>query len=350
MDKFLSDKIKVISFLAIVLVVFLHAYNLDTKQHGIVLSLPKSYNWFVQNLISNGVTRIAVPLFFIISGFLFFTKFDENQPNFLVKIRKRVKSLFVPYVIWSVMGIILYFILQSVPATQTFFTKQRVADYDAFTFIKTIFINPIPYQLWFIRDLFVIVLFSPIWYFLLKNIKWGILIPVLLLWFYEFENFNNSLEALLFFLTGSYVALYSKSTLTFLGKQRTLFFVFLWFVFLLAKIGFLYFDAPAVFVILLHKISILTGVIAAWNSYDYLSNNKQSNSSWYGFTFFIYAFHEPVLTFFKKGLFFALGTNEFQYFLVYFTAPILTIGLSYLTALVLKKRLFFIYEILTGGR
>lgn len=349
MDKFLSYKIRAISFWAILLVVFLHAYNLDTKQNGVILIFPKSYNWFIQNLISNGVTRIAVPLFFIISGFLFFIKFDQNLPDFSVKIRKRIKSLFIPYVIWSLLGIILYLILQSIPATQSFFTKQRIVDYDIATLIKTIFITPIPYQLWFIRDLFVIVLFSPIWYFLLKNIKWVVLIPVLLLWFYDFESINNSLEALLFFLTGSYIALYSKSTITFIGEQRALYFLFLWVVFLLAKIGFLYFNAATVFVILLHKISILTGVIAAWNSYDYFNNN-QSNSSWYGVTFFIYAFHEPVLTFFKKGLFFALGKNEIQYFLVYFAAPILTICLSYMMALFFKKRFTFIYEILTGGR
>jgi hypothetical protein len=124
----------------------------------------------------------------------------------------------------------------------------------------------------------------------------------------------------------------------------------LWAVFLLAKIGFLYFNASTILVTLLHKISILTGIRAVWNSYDYFSNDKQSNSSWYGITFFIYAFHEPVLTFFKKGLFFALGTSESQYFLVYFVAPILTIALSYLIGQILKKHFTFIYEIITGGR
>jgi surface polysaccharide O-acyltransferase-like enzyme len=350
MDKFLSYKIRAISFWAILLVVFLHAYNLDTKQQGVILTLPKSYNWFVQNLISNGLTRIAVPLFFIISGYLFFIKFDQKSPNFSVKIRKRVKSLFVPYAIFSLLGVILYLILQSIPATQSFFTNQRIVDFDLLTLTKTIFITPIPYQLWFIRDLFVIVFFSPIWYILLKNLKWGLLIPIILLWLCDFESFNNSLEALLFFLIGSYIALYSKSTITFIGKQRTVYFLFLWAVFLLAKIGFLYFNASTILVTLLHKISILTGIRAVWNSYDYFSNDKQSNSSWYGITFFIYAFHEPVLTFFKKGLFFALGTSESQYFLVYFVAPILTIALSYLIGQILKKHFTFIYEIITGGR
>lgn len=350
MDKFLSYKIRAISFWSILLVVFLHAYNLDTKQQGVILTFPKSYIWFVQSLISNGVTRIAVPLFFIFSGFLFFIKFDQKAPDFSAKIRKRVKSLFIPYIIWSVLGIILYLILQSIPATQSFFINQRIVDFDLLSLTKTLFITPIPYQLWFIRDLFVTVFFSKVWYILLKNLKWGLLILVLLLWLCDFESFNNALEALLFFLTGSYIALYSKSTTTYIGKQRTVYFLFLWALFLLAKIGFLYFNASTILVTLLNKISILTGIIAVWNSYDYFSNDKQSNSSWYGITFFIYAFHEPVLTFFKKGLFFALGTSESQYFLVYFVAPILTIGLSYVMGQFLKKHFNFIYEIITGGR
>ena len=350
MDKFLSYKIRAISFWAILLVVFLHAYNLDTKQQGIILTFPKSYNWFIQNLISNGLTRVAVPLFFIISGYLFFIKFDQNAPNYSSKILKRIKSLFVPYIICSLLGIIFYLILQSIPATQSFFTKQRVIDYDLLTLIKTIFITPIPYQLWFIRDLFVIVLFSKVWYELLKNLKWGLLIPVLLLWLCDFESYNNALEALLFFLTGSYIALYSKSTTTYIGKQRTVYFLFIWAVFLLAKTGFLYFNASSILVIFLQKMSILTGLIAVWNGYDYLSNNKQTNSSWYGITFFIYIFHEPLLTFFKKGLFFALGISESQYLLVYFVAPILTLGLIYLMGQFFKKNFTFIYEIITGGR
>jgi len=108
MDKFLSYKIRAISFWAILLVVFLHAYNLDTKQQGIILTFPKSYNWFIQNLISNGLTRVAVPLFFIISGYLFFIKFDQNAPIILPKY-SRESSRFLCHILY-VLSLELFFI------------------------------------------------------------------------------------------------------------------------------------------------------------------------------------------------------------------------------------------------
>lgn len=354
MDKFLSDKIKVISFWAIVLVVFLHSYNLDTKQHGEVIYFQKSLNWVIQNFISNGVTRIAVPFFFLISGFLFFLKFDEMQPDFYSKIKKRFRTLFLPYLIWSLVGLLFYFILQCIPATHKFFNKELILNYDLCKLIETIFVNPIAYQLWFIRDLFVIVLLIPVFYFLLRYTKSILLLVVLLIWLYDVEVIKNSVEALFFFLTGSYICLYKKTVINYIGDQKTILLFILWIVLLLTKTYLSFIDNDLTLIKLLHKIAIITGIAAFWNGYNFLHNRynffKENKMKAYSVTFFIYAFHEPTLTFFKKGLFFVFGVEEKSYLTLFFLAPVLTLLVSYYVAIIFKKQFNSIYNITTGGR
>ena len=58
---------------------------------------------------------ISVPLFFFISGFLFFYKTEWSKKEaYISKLRKRVKSLLVPYLFWISGATSLY---SPIPAT-----------------------------------------------------------------------------------------------------------------------------------------------------------------------------------------------------------------------------------------
>src|SRR4051812_4625301 len=114
MTAYISDKIKIISFFSIILVVFLHAYNLDNAPDVTPLFY-KSPTWFIEDVISQGFTRIAVPLFFMLSGFLFFLNIKGTRNEFWNKIKKRGRTLLIPFLFWSLFGIGFYFTLQTVP-------------------------------------------------------------------------------------------------------------------------------------------------------------------------------------------------------------------------------------------
>ena len=75
MNNYLKNKITTISFLLMIMVVNIHSYNL-------LPIIPKGYNTFIQDLFSQGFSRIAVPLFFIISGYLFFLNIKEGSSLF----------------------------------------------------------------------------------------------------------------------------------------------------------------------------------------------------------------------------------------------------------------------------
>ena len=88
MTQYLSEKIKVLSFIAIILVLYIHS-GFHDYPHEI---LGMEFNHYLQDLISGQIGRCAVPLFFMISGYLFF--YNINTLNDVIsKIKKRVKSL-----------------------------------------------------------------------------------------------------------------------------------------------------------------------------------------------------------------------------------------------------------------
>jgi surface polysaccharide O-acyltransferase-like enzyme len=353
MNLYLSNKIKILSFMAIIMVVFLHAYNIDIKQGGTVLYFEKGYNWFIQNYISNGVTRIAVPMFFLISGFLFF--FNKGVPhsiNFEDKIKKRMKTLLVPYLFWVLFGILFYFLLQSFPQSKSFFTKKLIANYTGLDWLNAIFVNPIPYQFWFIRDLIVITFLSPIFYFLLKKLKLIYIVTIGGFWVFNQDTVFLTSEALLFFSCGAYISIAKPDLIQIRQSNPKWYYLLLfWMLLIGVKTTLLLNDASETAANLIHKLSIIIGLIGIWTVYDTLTNEKVTKTATiFSYSFFIYAFHEPFLTIVKKGLFSVLGKTEVFYFIIYFVAPTLTIFVSSIVAVILKKHLTSLYSVITGNR
>lgn len=93
-DKMLSNKIANVSFLCSLLIPALHVhvhFDLQTWSHYI-------HSRIVTGLLLNA----AVPMFFLISGFLFAGRFDD-QSWWRKLLAKRLVSLGVPYVFWNVL-------------------------------------------------------------------------------------------------------------------------------------------------------------------------------------------------------------------------------------------------------
>lgn len=337
-----------------ILVVVLHCYNLDTKIGGLIIEQPKNFNWFIQTFISYGITRIAVPLFFLISGYLFFLGFKNSKNEIANKIKKRIRTLVIPYFFWVLFGILFYFVLQSLPQLHQFFAKKLIKDYSSLDWFNAIFVNIIPYQLWFLRDLIVMVFLSPIIYVVIKKTNYFYLLVIVPFWILNQDNLIFTSEALLFFSIGSYLAL-EKSELLEKKTINSYLFLSIWIVILLLKtFSEFYFERGSLPVVLLLKSSILVGIYAFWNWYDCLIKNNQNRfkivNPIINFSFFLYVFHEPILTIIKKGLFKILGTGGNSYFLIYLISPFITIFICVLVGMLFKKVIPSIYNFTTGNR
>ena len=163
-----SRRIELLRFPLIVGVVFIHSYDINPAFAGAKIGLAQMdfVTDFVRSVISLGVACTAVPLLFLISGYLFFASRPLTAVSFVAKLKSRSHTLLVPFLVWNIATLICLAIAQAAPATQVFFSGNSLA-VDRFTFSD--FFNaiwgigrpPISYQFWFIRDLMLLVLIAP---------------------------------------------------------------------------------------------------------------------------------------------------------------------------------------------
>lgn len=347
----MSVKLKSLSFLLMVCVVFFHAHNMNTGSTG----QHRGYSLFIQNFLGDGLTRIAVPLFFTISGYLFFLSIKGSATEFITKYKKRVRTLLIPYLFWSVWGLLVFFILQTIPQSKVFFNHGLIINYTTSQLLHTVFLDSLSYQLWFLKDLIVLIIISPVIYWLIGFFNVFFIIILATAWFYnlDFVIFLN--ESVLFFAIGAFISLKQNQLLTFRFKKQSLVLAFFWFVIVLIKTILSQLEMinlTTYFIII--KISVLFGVPAVWGLYDVLFTKKDLSKSkvypLFSFTFFLYGFHEPLLTILKKGLLFALGKSELASLAAYFFTAILAISISILVGCCLSKITPRFYSVITGGR
>jgi hypothetical protein len=289
----------------------------------------------------------------VISGLLFYKSFDFTVDGILDKIKSRFKSLCIPYLFWSVFGLSLVLLLQFIPWSRKFFTKELVIDYSFSKLVLTILVEPIPYQLWFVRDLIMLIIVSPLIWYLTKSIKGTWLAILVVLWAVApktFEFFSN--EALLFFTLGCALALDEKGLIQLrLSKMLTYGLLVSWLLIVSVTTYLITFRQTGFILDALNDLGILFGIVSVWFLYDRLDHKQIGKYSvFFGYSFFIFVFHEPLLTIIKKGMFFVLGKTDFSSLFIYVVAPLLAIALSILTRYVLRRRTPRFYNFATGGR
>ena len=108
------------------------------------------------------VTRFSVPIFFFISAFGMFYNLDMSKPfDYKTFLRRRMKTVLVPYVIWSLFYLVHYAVLWGDTSVLSPF-------YIAFS----MFFGTAGYQLYFMVILLWFYLMMPIWVWLIRRMSW----------------------------------------------------------------------------------------------------------------------------------------------------------------------------------
>lgn len=353
-----SHKVTKVSFVLMLLVVFIHSYNLGYSKYPEKATEDTLHNLniFIQFSLCRGFTRVAVPLFFIISGYFFFLTYKNTLSSYTAKLKSRIKSLAIPFLFWSILMFLLFYVAQSISFTKSYFADEStlVTNLNAMGVLQKVFIMPIPYQLWFIRDLFLLVLISPLIYLLTSKTKGFWIIVLVFPWFLNADiPLLFSYEPLLFFAFGSFLAIITPQlTLISVTKKTAVLLLLLWVILVITRTTLLaYYDMP----LLqngIHKTGVLIGIMAFWLSFDHLFDLKSSptNQSFYRFSFFLFCFHEPFLTITRKVLLKMLGKSEASLIMIYFGAAAFIIFTSIILGMIIKKHLPKVYSFTTGGR
>ena len=168
-------------------------------------------------LFPEAICRLAVPLFFLISGYLFFNGLENwNKDAYLAKMKRRSRSLLVPYILWNLLAVLFFysysaFRMHTKGETFISFAEQLQQWGWLRVFWDCDKGLPLNYSLWYIRDLILFVIASPLIHFVLKKIRW-VGIALLTVLFLVFNNVHF-LGGLLFFSLGCCLRICGKSIL-----------------------------------------------------------------------------------------------------------------------------------------
>lgn len=196
-------------FPLIVLVIFIHILP------GYYMDVPREWTMnaayiFISETLSHTFGRIAVPTFYIFSGYFFFYKLtpDYNLKDILLQIKKRITTVLIPYLLWNIMYIIIILFKNFI------FSLIGSPGDDAMNILRTNSIfelfwsNTINYPLWYLRDLICMITLSPILYLLLTKVRGSYLVIIMYLiyianWESNIPGFSST--ALFYFILGGYL-------------------------------------------------------------------------------------------------------------------------------------------------
>jgi surface polysaccharide O-acyltransferase-like enzyme len=354
MDPALSDKLRLLTFFSLSMVVLRHAYNLRLGFADESAPAADRAVEFVETFLSHELTWVVIPLFFSMSGYLFFRGLVPTWQGLLTKWRSRVRSLLVPYLLWCAWGIVLYIVLQNLPGAGPYFVNNRVEGIPVGYVLDRMFVHPVPYQLWFLQALMGCVVLAGLLIWPLRHVGWWTLAPLALLWLLSADllPYLRS-SALLFFAFGGLMAMRATPRPR-VPRWLALALPPVWLV-ALALLFALDGGTPDTsgWYDMAHRLMMLPGLAALWYGYDvYVPRLSHAGRVWWlsAFGFFVFAFHEPPLFIIKKLLFRVFGHSAAADLAIYVIAPVAVVTLAVTVGAAMRRHTPRVYALLTGGR
>lgn len=383
-----SQALDLLRFPLACVVVTIHIFAGTTfSMHGVVTDL-QEYGCLMAaiSFCKAFLAGQSVPIYFFIAGYVFFLGITLTKATYLKKMKNRFRSLFVPYILWNLLGIAMVLLpfllilhrffpgcdisnihitLKSFMSCFWDYSGSLISRSNDLTKIDS-GIFPIDGPLWFVRDLMVVALFSPVIHLMLK--RFGMTLPAIagMLWFclsnIASGHLYQLITAIFFFSLGAYFSFHRRDMVTEFRRYR----VISYYVYVLSalylllytyasdsvvyivKYGFL--DTEMIFV---KNVTIISGLFAAYNiAVDLIENHGirpvQTLSS---ASFFIYAGHWLLMSYVRSIISLVFPpVNDFNAMALFLSTDVVVCGGMLLLYMGLRRYLPFVLSPLIGGR
>lgn len=363
-----SRRITSLRFLLMVLVVFIHNnFTAQSIAESVanggfdIIFRPNALSRWTQLLISDGIARCAVPLFFLFAAYLQAKKAD----SYGVLLKKRARSLLVPFVLWTALYVFYYggvklivakIAPQFVHHPETSWLTWTPADW---------FHNILGYELkdgdislprfaiqfWFLRDLMLLVIASPLIIRLIRRFPVGFFAITVILFIIPVRHlYVVKVQAVFFYVAGLYWGLYDLPLLEKIDRVSWAESIALFAATFFATWRFYGHNTTMYWCMVLCACELtlkFSRVIAAHEKSFVVASYLA------GFSFFLYAVHTPVLedSLLKRlWLHFFPMKNAFFCLFEYFGVSVLTIAIGTAAGIALKKICPPLFRLLNGGR
>jgi fucose 4-O-acetylase-like acetyltransferase len=356
LDNESSLRLKLLRFPPIIGVIYIHAYGSVIYYQGGSLgsSQLNDLTNFIRILLSEGVARIAVPLFFLMSGYLFFATFHWSQRTYIRKVVARLRSLLIPFLFWNILALVFFAVVQAIPSTQPYFTGtgKKIMEYGAFDYLNALFGlkgYPIAYHFWFIRDLILLVVLAPVLAVIVRFVPIPFFLLLYVCWVTEsWPIYMPGAVGVLFFSAGALCGIKGQSLFAFDRFGTAI--LLLYLPLLIADV--IWYEAW--FNVYLHRTGLIVGVLATLYATKLILRSQglcNALVSLGGASFFVYAAHEPLLGILRLLAFkYVPLDGAYTMLILYLGIPVVLMAL-----LVLCHRLLTVFcprplSVVTGGR
>lgn len=345
----LSAAIAWLRFPLILCVVMLHCYCTvplpQPEKHHLYFSLVYPFGlWLGES---------GVPAFFFISGFLFYI----SQKSYKERIKSRVHTLLYPYLLWNSLFLMIYIILFLIGHPMDILGK-NISDYGILDYIRAYIDRgeynegnngPILCTYWYVRNLFLLCLVSPLWFYLNKYLKF--LFPVLLgVWWMSLHHNALLAESILFFNLGACFAIHDVNPMEYVYRRKILFITF-WIILSLADLAHCIIDFFGSFYV--HRLSLITNIFAFLMLADMIvkGEREKANSFLAGSVFWIFATHDHLAIALRKLCIQYWGNvSDVTHFFLYWMTFVIVVTLCLLSYAIMNRLFPKFVSFATGNR
>ena len=297
------------------------------------------------------IGETGVPAFFFISGYLFFL----SSKSYKQKIETRIHTLLIPYLLWNAILLALYLVTYAAGYPQSInhrsITEYGFTDYVRLFWDRGSYDNgnfvPLLCPFWYIRNLLLMSILSPIFYYIIKYLRELFLITIAVWWVFTFDNAFIP-QTILFFCLGAYFPIHHINPLALCDKNRILFLSF-FVAFSVSDIGMhTIWSSPISLQI--HRLALIFNIptlllVADWCTRKGFSNKQLPNAA-----FIVFAIHYPIVTALRKACATVVNATDGIHILLYFLCVATTAASSLLIYSMMAKYTPNAKNILSGNR
>ena len=294
----------------------------------------------------------GVPGFFFISGFLFFL----SKKRYPQKLETRFHTLLIPYLLWNALLLGLYIIVFIAGFPQDINGKS-IADYTFIDYMRAFWDRgsydngnfvPILCPFWYIRNLLIVSVLSPLFYYIIKYVREAYLLTIAIWWIFTPHNAFIS-QTILFFSLGAYFSIIDKNPLELFHKHKKMCIIFFTTFAVADIVVHTLYVTPINLQI--HRLAVIFNIPALFLLANYCCRHGITTKLLPNAAFIVFSIHYPIVVVMRKACATKLSdASDLIHIPLYFLCVMLATSLSLLIYICMDKYCPKVKSFLSGNR
>ena len=342
----LSYAITWMRFPLIFLIIMLHCYSVQRLEGEHELYFKMVYPFALW------LGETGVPGFFFISGYLFFL----SKKNYTEKLESRIHTLLIPYLLWNLILLSIYILLYAIGFPQNINGKSMV-DYSFIDYLRLFwdrgsFDNgnfvPLLCPLWYIRNLIIMSILSPLFYYIIMYARELFLMIMAVWWMSTYHNAFIP-QTVLFFCLGAYFSIFNRNPLQIAFENKTI--VITLFCIFAAGDIYSHVAIGTPINLQLHRFALIFNIPALLLLADFCVRHGYTNTLLPNSAFIVFCVHYPIVVLLRKICISRFSnSSDGVHILLYFVCVIIATLLSIGIYIILERYFPKLKNILSGNR